>query len=83
MGQRIFFVASSIVMLLATAPCVRADDAAFSKDLMATIALQGKRCDKLVRIKRNGDSDYSVTCRDGNRYHIFVNAQGRVIVAKQ
>jgi len=83
MGQRIVFVASSIVMLLAAIPTVRADDAAFSKDLMATIALQGKHCDKLIKVKRNGDSDYSVACKDGNRYHIYVNSQGRVIVENQ
>ncbi len=72
-----------VILLFAAAPSVHAEDASFSKDLMATIALQGKSCDKLVNVKRNGDSDYSVACKDGNRYHIYVNAQGRVMVQKQ
>jgi hypothetical protein len=60
-----------------------ADDAALGKDLKATIALQGLPCDQLVSAKRNADSDYTASCKDGNRYHIFVNGQGRVVVQKQ
>ncbi len=59
-----------------------ADDAGMGKDLKATIALQGMPCDQIVTAKRNGDSDYTASCKDGNRYHIYVNAQGRVIVQK-
>lgn len=59
-----------------------ADAASLGKDLKATIALQGLPCDQLADTKRNADSDYTVSCKDGNRYHIFVDAQGRVIVQK-
>jgi hypothetical protein len=51
-------------------------------DLKATIVLQGLPCDQVAQQSRNADSDYSVTCKDGNRYHVFVNAQGRVVVQK-
>ncbi len=51
-------------------------------DLKATIVLQGSACDQVVQQTRNGDSDYNVSCKDGNRYHVFVNAQGRVVVQK-
>jgi hypothetical protein len=61
---------------------VPAADAAFAKDLKATIALQGKPCDQIVDSKRNGDSDYNASCKDGNRYHIFVDPSGRVVVKK-
>ena len=50
------------------------------QDLTATIALQGLPCGKVVSSQRNGDSDYTATCQDGHRYHVFVNAQGRVVV---
>jgi hypothetical protein len=60
-----------------------ADDAAMVQDLKATIALQGLPCDEIVDAKRNADSDYLATCKDGHRYHVFVNAQGRVVVEKQ
>jgi hypothetical protein len=66
--------------LLATGAAL-ADDS-FGKDLMATIALQGKPCDQVIGAKRNGDSDYVATCKDGHKYHVYVNAQGRVIVEK-
>jgi hypothetical protein len=63
--------------------CTLAADApSLGKDLKATIALQGKPCDQLAVTKRNGDSDYTASCKDGNRYHIYVDPQGRVIVQK-
>jgi hypothetical protein len=59
-----------------------AEGASFAKDLTATIALQGLPCDKVVQAKRNADSDYNAVCKNGNRYHVFVNATGRVVVQK-
>ena len=60
-----------------------ADDASMGADLKVTIALQGKPCDEVASSKRNADSDYTATCKDGNRYRVYVNAQGRVVVDKQ
>ena len=80
MAQRIFTLTLAAVLLMG-ARLVAADDS-LGTDLKATIALQGMPCDQLVASKRNGDSDYTATCKDGNRYHIFVNPQGRVIVQK-
>lgn len=57
------------------------EDPAF-KDLTATIVLQGLPCDKVVSATRNSDSDYTASCQDGNRYHVFVDATGRVVVKK-
>ena len=64
------------------APTAVAAEDPFAKDLMATIALQGLPCDHVDQAKRNGDSDYDATCKDGHRYHIYVNPQGRVVVDK-
>jgi hypothetical protein len=58
-------------------------DVSTGKDLKATIALNGMPCDQVIDVKRAADSDYVATCKDGNRYHIFVNTQGRVVVEKQ
>jgi hypothetical protein len=52
------------------------------QDLQATIVLNGQPCDQVVGVKRNADSDYVATCKDGNRYRVFVNPQGRVVVQK-
>jgi hypothetical protein len=82
MGMRVTILVLTAGGAMAGARLLAADDASFSKDLMATIALQGMPCDQLIDSKRNGDSDYTATCKDGNRYHIYVNAQGRVIVQK-
>jgi hypothetical protein len=40
-------------------------------------------CDQITSTKRNADSDYLASCKDGNRYHVYVNPQGRVVVEKQ
>jgi len=81
MGRRKSALVLSVVVL-GYAGIATADDAAMGKDLGATIALQGMPCDKVVASKRNGDSDYNATCKDGNRYHVFVDANGRVVVKK-
>ncbi|HVC01478.1 MAG TPA: hypothetical protein VND80_04655 [Steroidobacteraceae bacterium] len=82
MRQHLVFAALAAAAVFGAAQAARTERPLVSKDLMATIALQGKRCDKIVAVKRNGDSDYSVKCRDGNRYHIYVDSQGRVVVTK-
>jgi hypothetical protein len=51
-------------------------------DLKATIALNGFPCDQVVESKRNADSDYTASCKDGNRYRVYVDASGRVVVKK-
>ncbi|MEP6886646.1 MAG: hypothetical protein ABJC66_18005 [Gammaproteobacteria bacterium] len=80
MALRISALMLTTTLLLSGAAL--ADDSAVGKDLKATIALQGMPCDQVVTAKQNGDSDYTAACKDGNRYHVFVNAQGRVIVQK-
>ncbi len=70
-----------IATLLASAPAL-AEEPSFAQDMKATIVLSGKPCDEIASVKRNGDSDYTATCKDGNRYHVFVDAQGRVVVQK-
>ena len=73
-----------VVTTLCASLCVHAAEQpdSIGQDLAATIALHGLPCDKVVDSKRNGDSDYTATCQDGSRYHVFVNAQGRVVVQK-
>jgi hypothetical protein len=73
---------STFLALMIGAPGFGADNASFGKDLMATIALQGLPCDKVINEKRNADSDYVATCKDGHRYHVYVNGSGRVVVDK-
>jgi hypothetical protein len=60
-----------------------ADRVPIRDDLKATIVLHGFTCDDITSRKRSGDSDYVVACKDGNRYHVFVDSRGRVTVEKQ
>ena len=72
----------SVLALLGSTETIDAQGTSPGEDLKAAIALHGFPCDQVVDSKRNADSDYTATCKDGNRYHIFVNATGRVVVKK-
>jgi len=51
-----------------------------TKDLTAVIALQGLPCGQVVSANKQGNDNYVVSCQDGNRYRVVVNADGRVVV---
>ena len=80
--RHIFCLVVPATVLGLGVPAFGADAAAFGNDLKATIALQGLPCDQVIDAKRNGDSDYVAACKDGNKYHVFVNSSGRVVVQK-
>ena len=71
------------VAALLTAPLFAQDDAALRKDLTSVIALHGQPCGEVVSVKVQKESDYLASCRDGNRYHVYENDKGRVVVDKQ
>jgi len=59
-----------------------ASDPAQLRDLTAVIALQGLPCGEVKSYEVKGDRDFVATCKDGNKYRVFVNAEGRVVVRK-
>ena len=59
-----------------------ADDPKQKQDLSAVIALQGKPCGEVVSYQAQGDNDFVATCKDGNRYRVYVK-DGRVVVEKK
>ena len=65
------------------APALAADDAAVKKDLFAVIALQGFPCGEVVSVTTKGENNHLASCKDGNRYHVYVDDKGRVVVQKQ
>jgi hypothetical protein len=60
-----------------------AEDVALLKDMTAVIALLGLPCGQVVGVVTRGENDHVVTCKDGNRYRVHVNAAGRVVAEKQ
>jgi len=73
--------AALLAMLVAT-PAAAADDAALLKDLTSVIALLGLPCGQVVSATPLKDDDHIATCRDGNRYRVFINAEGRVVAQR-
>jgi len=59
------------------------DEEALKKDLTAVIALHGLPCGKVVAVKVLAESDYAASCEDRSKYHIHLNAEGRVVVETQ
>ena len=60
-----------------------AGDAALLKDLTSVIALLGVPCGQVVSASKLKDNDHIATCKDGNIYRVFVNAEGRVVAEKK
>ena len=56
---------------------------ALAKDLTSTIALLGLPCGQVVSAQRLKDNDYLATCKDKNRYRVYMNAEGRVVAQKR
>lgn len=54
-----------------------------AQDLQAVLALRGLPCRAVDSHERLGPADYAVRCRDGERYRIHVDADGRVQVKRQ
>ena len=59
-----------------------ASDVTVAQDLTAVIALQGKPCGRVVSAAQQGEDNDLASCENGNRYRVFVNEDGRVIVEK-
>jgi hypothetical protein len=76
-------VRAFVIATLLAVPVTAQDDEELKKDLTAVIALHGLPCGEVVAVKVNAENDYNATCKDGNRYRVYLNAQGRVMVDKQ
>jgi hypothetical protein len=74
---------AALLAVIGAAPARAADDPALRKDLTSVIALLGLPCGEVVSATRLKDNDHVATCKDGNRYRVFVNAEGKVVAQKQ
>ena len=77
------WVLAGVATMLMAGPAVAQESVTVLKDLTAVIALQGLPCGQVVGASKQGENDYIASCQDGNRYRVFTNAQGRVVVQKQ
>ena len=84
MNKRILALTQSLFLVaLFAIPSFAVEDEALKKDLTAVIALQGFPCGEVVSVKTQAENDYAVTCKDDNKYRVYVNAAGRVVVEKR
>ena len=81
MNPRTAVLAPSLfVLALVAVPSFAADDEALKKDLTAVIALQGLPCGQVVEATELAKDDYAASCKDGNKYRVYLNGAGRVVV---
>ena len=73
------------LMALVATPSLAAqeDEAALKKDLTAVIALHGLPCGEVVAVTVLAQNDYAASCKDGNKYRVYENDKGRVVVEKR
>jgi hypothetical protein len=71
-----------IACAFVTSGVLGADDPRQRQDLTAVIALNGKPCGEVTSYEVQGENDFLATCKDGNRYRVYVR-DGRVIVEKK
>jgi hypothetical protein len=70
-------------VMMGCASLVHGGEPSLAKDLTSVIALLGLPCGEVVSVVHKGDNDNLATCKDGHRYHVFLNAEGRVVAQKQ
>jgi len=78
MGRIALVVSAAFAAVAALA----ADDPKQRQDLTAVIALHGKPCGEVVSYVVQGENDFLASCKDGNRYRVYVK-DGRVVVEKK
>jgi hypothetical protein len=82
MRKHASLLAIAVALATSALPSLAADDASTRKDLFTVITLNGQPCGEVVSVTSRGENDHVASCRDGNRYHVYLNAQGRVVVEK-
>ena len=83
MNKRTVVLAFSLFPFAFAGSSFSQDDEALKKDLTAVIALQGLPCGQVVAAEEQAETDYAVSCADGNLYRVYLNAAGRVVVEKR
>jgi hypothetical protein len=84
MRNRTIVVAQSLFLIASLAvPSLAQDDEALKKDLTSVIALHSLPCGEVVAVTVLAKSDYAVSCKDGNKYRVYENDKGRVVVEKR
>jgi len=84
MNKRILTITQSLLFTAFFAiPLFAVEDEALKKDLTAVISLQGLPCGEVVSVKTQAENDYAVSCKDENKYRVYLNAAGRVVVEKR
>ena len=73
---------SLVVAALFAVPLFADDEEELKKDLTAVIALHGSPCGQVIAVTVQAENDFLASCKDGNKYRVYLNPEGRVVVDK-
>jgi hypothetical protein len=76
-------ISLAYLLVAATAlavPTLAQDEETLKKDLTAVIALHGRPCGQVIAVKVLAESDFAASCKDGHKYRVYLNTEGRVVV---
>jgi len=71
-----------VLAALFSGPAPAAESAALLSDLTSALMVLGLPCGPVVNATRQAENDHIATCKNGNRYRIFVNPEGRVVAQR-
>lgn len=83
MTRRMTALVFSLFVLAAPLVAQQQDTDELKKDLTAVIALQGMPCGEVTSVTVLKQNDYAASCKDGNKYRVYENDKGRIIVEKR
>lgn len=71
------------IAVLCAGPASAAEGPDLLKDLTSVIMLLGLPCEEVVSAKQQAENEHIALCRNGDRYRVYVNPEGRVVAQKQ
>ncbi|MGK2940507.1 MAG: hypothetical protein ACSLFJ_02390 [Immundisolibacter sp.] len=71
------------IAVLCAGPASAAKEPVLLKDLTSVIMLLGLPCEEVVSAKQQAENEHIALCRNGDRYRVYVNPEGRVVAQKQ
>lgn len=77
------FVTMALFAFITIANGTVAAEVPLLKDVTSVITLLGMPCGEVVAAKRQNENDHIASCKNGNRYRVYVNGEGRVVAQKQ
>ena len=69
-----------LVLIFSAGSAMGANEDAIHGDLLTTITLEGHDCGEITDVEHHAVADYTVSCSNGSRFHVWAKPHGTVHV---